>query len=85
MIGTVSPAGGNCDESVTRPFTERHQHGPANVPNWRVIHSAVGCLVTLIQIRSLRSNRRMTKARATRSVRRDDEHIHRDDIRGMIR
>ena len=58
---------------------------PASVPIWRAIHSAVGCLVTSIQIRSLRSSRSMTKARATRSVRRDDEHIHRGDIRGMIR
>ena len=29
---------------------------------WRAIHSAVGCLVTSIQIRSLRSSRTMMKA-----------------------
>jgi hypothetical protein len=52
---------------------------------WRAIHSAVGLVVTLIQISSLRSIRTITKPYEFEANGRDHEQVHGGNVWAWVR
>src|SRR5262249_53984093 len=72
--------------SVKRQCSAKKSHSRGTPPLFgRAIHSAVGCVVTLIQTGSLRCNRMMTRAYSkSKPYGRNNEQIHRSNVRRVV-